>query len=40
MPLEWGDFWHLDEEPLSGCVVEVLFHDVELHYTAWVNEDL
>lgn len=40
VPLESRYFRNLDEEPLSGCVLEARFDDAKLHCTAWVNEDL
>lgn len=39
MPLELGDFGALEEEPLTGSVLEAWLGDPEFHGTRGVNED-
>lgn len=40
MPLELGDFWALEEEPLAGGVLEAGLDDAEFHGARWVDENL
>jgi hypothetical protein len=40
MPLEFGDFGNLDEQPLSRSVLEAVLENTEFHGTTGMNEHL
>lgn len=40
MPLEPGDFWDLDEEPLACSVLEARLDDAQFHSTTGMHKDL
>lgn len=40
MPLELGNFWDLEEQPLAGGILEARLEDAEFHSSRRMNQDL